>query len=248
MSIDRVAYTANSGLKNTMDRLSTVSNNLANATTNGFRAQLDSVRSVPVQGDGLPTRHLAVNASVGSDFSQGPLQETGNKLDVAIQGKGWIAVRGTDGQEAYTRAGSFTADIAGMLQTQGGLKVLGDTGPITVPPNSTVLIGKDGTVSASKTGLSSNTMEALGRIKLVDPPAADLVRGEDGLFRMPPGRTATPSASVTLVSGATESSNVNPIGEMANMVNLARQFEMNAKLLQQAETMAGKADQLLAIG
>ncbi|MCX7113817.1 MAG: flagellar basal body rod protein FlgF [Proteobacteria bacterium] len=245
--MDRVVYTANSGLKHTMDRMSTASGNLANAMTNGFRAQIDSMRSVPVTGDGLPTRNLAVNASAGSDFSQGTLHDTGNKLDVAIQGKGWIAVRGTDDKEAYTRAGSFTTDIAGMLQTQSGLKVLGDTGPITVPPNSTVLIGKDGTVSASKTGLSSNAMEALGRIKLVDPPELDLIRGDDGLFRLSSGRPATASAAVTLVSGATESSNVNPVDEMVNMVNLARQFEMHAKLLQQSETIAGKADQLLSI-
>lgn len=247
MSVDRVVFTANSGLKHTMDRMSTASGNLANAMTNGFRAQIDSLRTVPVTGDGAQTRHLAVNASVGSDFRQGTLHETGNKLDVAIQGKGWIAVQGTDGREAYTRAGSFTTDIAGMLQTQGGLKVLGDAGPITVPPNSTVLIGKDGTVSASKTGLSSSTMESLGRIKLVNPPESDLVRGDDGLFRLSSGQTATPSASVTLISGTIESSNVNPIEEMVNMVNLARQFEMHAKLLQNSESIAGKADQLLSI-
>jgi len=249
MSLDRMVYTFNSGIKQVMDRMSTSSNNLANVATTGFRAQIDSLRSAPVVGDGLPTRTLSIAASTGSSFQQGAILETGNNLDVAIEGKGWIVVKGADGQEAYTRAGSLGLDIAGMLQTQQGQKVMGDSGgisgPITVPPNTTLLIGKDGTVSVSQTGSSSNVIQILGRIKLVNPPEKSLLRGDDGLFRLPPGQTATPTADVTLLGGSIESSNVNSIEEMVNMINLSRQFEINVKMLQNADTIAGKADQLL---
>lgn len=249
MSIDRVVYTANSGLKQVMDRMSTSAENLANVSTTGFRAQIDAARSVPVigPGNGLPTRALAVDATVGTSFKEGTIDQTGNNLDVAIEGKGWIAVQGPDGQEAYTRAGNLSLDTAGMLQTRTGQKVLGDGGPITIPPNSTVLIGKDGTVSVSQTGIASNTIQVLGRIKLVDPPENELLRGDDGLFRLAGGQTAPASAAVTLVSGMIENSNVNAVDEMVAMIDLSRQFETHAKLLKDADTNAGKADQIMSL-
>jgi len=245
MSIDRLIYTSNSGLKQVMDRMSTASSNLANVSTNGFRAQIGSLRSLQVEGDGMQTRTLAVDANAGVDFTPGVIHETGRDLDVAIEGRGWIVVQGRDGREAYTRAGSLTMDLAGMLQLQNGLKVMGDGGPITIPPDHSVLIGKDGTVSASQSGISSNSVQVLGRIRLVDPPDAQLVRGDDGLFRLAAGAEAAPSANVTLVSKAVEASNVNSIEEMVTMVSLARQFEMHAKMLQNVESIGGKADQLL---
>lgn len=245
--MDRLIYTAMSGAKHTLEQQATVSHNLANASTTGFRAQIDAFRAVPVQSDGLPTRAFVVDSTVGSDFAPGPLQQTGRELDVAVQGAGWLAVQMDDGSEAYTRNGSLKLSENGVLQTHDGLSVLGDGGPISVPPNVTVAIARDGTVSAVPTTNDRNAVNQLGRIKLVNPATDTLIRGDDGLFRLKEGGAADADGGVSVIGGALEGSNVNVVDAMVNMISLARQFEMHMKLLQNAETNANKAAQLLAL-
>jgi len=244
--MDRLIYTAMTGAKHILEQQATVSHNLANAATTGFRAQLDSFRAVPVLGEGLPTRAFVVDATVGSDFTPGPVQQTGRDLDVALQGAGWIAVQAADGSEAYTRHGSLKLSENGVLQTQAGLSVQGDGGPISVPPDVTLAIGRDGTVSAIPTGGKSNAVNVLGRIKLVNPEEASLERGDDGLFRVKGGE-ADADASVSVVGGALEGSNVNVVDAMVSMINLGRQFEMQMNLLKNAESNASKASQILSM-
>lgn len=245
--MDRLIYTAMTGAKHILEQQATNSNNLANAATTGFRAQIDSFRAVPVISDGLPTRAFAVDATVGTDFTPGPLQQTGRDLDVAVQGKGWIAVEMEDGSEAYTRHGSLKLSENGVLQTQAGRSVLGDGGPISVPPDVSIAIGKDGTVSAIATGTKPGVSTILGRIKLVNPPEELLVRGDDGLFRTGDGNPADADANVVVAGGALESSNVNVVDAMVNMISLARQFEMHMNLLKNAESNAAKAGQILSL-
>ncbi|HTN67052.1 MAG TPA: flagellar basal-body rod protein FlgF [Burkholderiaceae bacterium] len=245
--MDRLIYTAMTGAKHILHQQATVSHNLANATTTGFRAQVDAFRAVPVQGDGLPTRAFVVDSTVGSDFAPGPLQHTGRELDVALQGAGWFAVQLADGTEAYTRHGSLKLSENGVLQTHNGLPVLGDGGPISVPPNVNVAIARDGTVSAVPTTSDKNAVNELGRIKLVNPAPDALVRGDDGLFRLKGGGEAEADADVSLIGGSLEGSNVNVVDAMVNMISLARQFELHMKLLQNAETNANKAAQLFAL-
>ena len=245
--MDRLIYTAMTGAKHILAQQATVSHNLANATTTGFRAQIDAFRAVPVQGEGLPTRAFVVDSTVGSDFAPGPLQHTGRELDVALQGAGWFAVQLEDGTEAYTRHGSLKLSENGVLQTHNGLTVLGDGGPISVPPNVNVAIARDGTVSAVPTTSDKNAVNELGRIKLVNPPPDALVRGDDGLFRLKGGGEAEADADVSLIGGSLEGSNVNVVDAMVNMISLARQFELHMKLIQNAETNANKAAQLLAL-
>ncbi|WP_050466464.1 flagellar basal-body rod protein FlgF [Herbaspirillum chlorophenolicum] len=245
--MDRLVYTAMSGAKHTLEQQATASNNLANATTTGFRAQLNTFRSAPVVGDGLPTRAFVVDSTAGNDFSQGPIQDTGRALDVAVQGKGWIAVQTADGGEAYTRNGSFKTTENGVLQTQSGQPVLGDGGPITIPPDVTVAIASDGTVSTIPTDGIPNAVNILGRIKLVNPDDKNLKRGDDGMFRTITGGAAQPDANVRLASGALEGSNVNVVEAMVNMINLSRQFEMNMKMIQTAESDSTKATQILSL-
>ena len=245
--MDRLIYTAMTGAKHILEQQATTTNNLANATTTGFRAQLDSFRAVPVISDGLPTRAFVVDSTVGSDFTPGAIQQTGRELDVAVQGKGWIAVESENGAEAYTRNGSLKLSENGVLQTQSGLNVLGDGGPISIPPDVTIAIAKDGTVSAiPKTG-SPSAVNVLGRIKLVNPPDTSLVRGDDGNFRTKDGSPAESDPNVTVIGGALEGSNVNVVEAMVNMISLGRQFEMQMKLLQNAENNANKASQLLSL-
>ncbi|TCS39166.1 flagellar basal-body rod protein FlgF [Paucimonas lemoignei] len=245
--MDRLIYTAMTGAKHIMERQATTSHNLANATTTGFRAQIDSFRAVPVQGAELPTRAFVVDSTVGADFRAGSIQQTGRDLDVAVQGQGWIAVQLEDGSEAYTRNGSLKLSENGVLQTQNGLNVLGDGGPISVPPDVALAIAKDGTVSAVSTATQPAIGTVLGRIKLVNPEQSELVRGDDGLFRLKSGEPADAAENVTLIGSALESSNVNVVDEMVNMISLARQFELHMNLLKNAENNAGKASQLLAL-
>jgi len=245
--MDRLIYTAMSGAKHILEQQATTSHNLANATTTGFRAQIDQFRAVPVQGAILPTRAFVVDSTTGSDLRGGAIQQTGRELDVAVQGDGWIAVQVEDGSEAYTRNGSLKLDENGQLLTGSGLTVLGDGGPLTIPPGRNIAMAKDGTISLVPDGSAATGLTSVGRLKLVNPPAADLVRGDDGLFRLKDGSPADADPNVTLISGALESSNVNVVDEMVNMISLARQFDMQMKLLQHAENNDGKAAQLLSM-
>jgi flagellar basal-body rod protein FlgF len=245
--MDRLIYTAMTGAKHILEQQANTSHNLANATTTGFRAQLDSFRAVPVIGEGLPTRAFVVDATVGSDFTPGPIQNTGRDLDVAVQGKGWIALQLEDGTEAYTRNGSFKISENGVLQTQSGINVMGDAGPIAIPPDVTVTVGNDGTVSAITTIGKPGAATPLGRIKLVNPPEESIVRGDDGLFRLRGGGEADADANVVVIGGSLEGSNVNVVDAMVNMISLARQFEMHMNLLKNVENNEQKASQLMSL-
>jgi flagellar basal-body rod protein FlgF len=246
--MDKLIYTAASGARHILDQQATAANNLANVNTTGFRAQIDAFRAVPVvAANTLPTRAFVVNAEVASDFSTGPLQMTGRDLDVAIKGKGWLAVQMPDGSEAYTRHGALTMNANGLLQSAQGLTIQGDGGPITVPPEVSVSIGGDGTVSTIATTTKPGAPTVLGRLKLVNPPEADLIRGDDGLFRLKGGAAAQVDPSVSVAGGALEGSNANPIDSMVTMIALARSFELQMSLMKNAENNAAKATQILAL-
>jgi flagellar basal-body rod protein FlgF len=245
--MDRLIYVAMTGAKQILEQQATTTHNLANASTTGFRAQLDSFRAVPVVGSPSPTRAFVVDSTIGTDFSVGPIQQTGRDLDVAVAGKGWIAVERPDGSEAYTRSGSLKINENGVLQTQSGLNVLGDGGPISIPPDVRVSIGKDGTVSSVQEGSTPGSTIQLGRLKLVNPDETNLVRGDDGLFSTKDGDPAEADANVTLVDGAVEGSNVNVVDAMVNMIALSRQFEMHMESLKRAESNDAKASEFMAL-
>jgi flagellar basal-body rod protein FlgF len=226
-----------------MQRQDVLANNLANASTTGFRAELQAFRAVPVRGDGASTRVYALETTTGYDPAAGPAQQTGRPLDVALQGNAWLAVQGFDGTEAYTRMGSLQVDAEGTLMTSGGRTVLGDGGPIQLPPDSTPQIAADGTLTVRQ---PNGSLTPVGRLKLVTPEAP-LSRGDDGLFRASEGELpADPNAR--LQDGALEGSNVNPIENMVAMIAAARQFEAQMKMLQTAEKDEQSAGQLLSLG
>jgi flagellar basal-body rod protein FlgF len=245
--MDRLIYTAGNGARQLMQRQDIVAHNLAHASTPGFRAETSAFRAVPVEGAGQPTRVFAVQATTGADLTPGPVERTGRSLDVAVEGGGWIAVQGADGHEAYTRNGSLEVGASGLLETRGGLTVLGEAGPIAIPPEHSVMIGRDGTVSAVPDQRPLTSIAQLGRIKLVKPPAEQLVRGPDGLFRTRDGAAAPADADVAVAGGSLEGSNVNAAEAMVSMISLARQFELQMKLMQQADENARRAATLLNI-
>jgi flagellar basal-body rod protein FlgF len=244
--MDRLIYTAATGARQLMQRQDIVAHNLANASTPGFRAETSAFRAVPVEGSGQPTRVFAVEGASGADLSPGPLERTGRELDVAVEGPGWIAVQATDGREAYTRNGSLQVSASGVLETRSGLAVLGEGGPISIPPEHSVTIARDGTLSAVPHQAPLGNVLQVGRIKLVNPPEDALARGADGLFRVRGGGGAADAdPNVALAGGMLEGSNVNAAEALVSMISLARQFELQMKLLAQADDNARRAASLL---
>lgn len=244
--MDRSLYVAMTGAAQVMRAQAEVSHNLANVSTVGFRAQLGTFDSLPVRGEGLATRVNVVDRPLGADFSTGPQMSSGRDLDVAIQGEGWIAVQARDGGEGYTRAGDLSISAEGQLLTGSGLPVLGDSGPITIPPYSKLDIGNDGTISVVPQGQGPETVSAVGRIKLVNPDKTLLVRGGDGLMRLANGSETPADAAVHLVSGVIEGSNVNPTEALTRMISLSRQFEMQVRAIKAADENAQAATRLLS--
>ena len=243
--MDRVIYVAMTGAREVTRQQAAVSHNLANISTHGFKQELNVFRALPVVGEGAKTRAFVLETTPRTDFTSGTIQQTGRPLDVALRGSGWIAVQDAAGQEAYTRMGHLQINQNGVLQTGNGLNVLGDAGPLAVPPDQDVLIAKDGTVSTVPIGTGLNAVAIAGRIKLVNPGDTDLVRGEDGLFRQKSGQPAEADANVSLISGALETSNVNPAEAMVSMVSLARQFELQMRVIRAAEDNNRSADKVL---
>jgi flagellar basal-body rod protein FlgF len=244
--MDRMIYVAMTGAEHILNQQATVAHNLANVATTGYRADTSVFREVAARGDGLPTRSFVVDSTAGFDFSPGAINTTGNPLDVAVQGPGWIAVQASDGAEAYTRNGAFQISPNGVLQTAAGLNVMGDGGPISVPADTAVTIAADGTVSGVPVGTKPGAVVTLGRIKLVNPEPGSLTKGGDGLFRTQSGG-AEADSKVVLAPGALEGSNVNAVETMVSMITLARQFDMQMKLMQTAEKDAQQASQLLSV-
>lgn len=248
--MDRLIYTAMTGASQTLNRQAAVAHNLANVSSAGYRAEEHRLRAVQVQSNaaqkGLATRAFVVEASTHTDFSPGPMTITGRPLDVAVRGSGWLAVQLADGTEAYTRDGSFEVSVNGVVQTRKGLTVLGDGGAITIPPEVAISIGVDGTISALPESGAQNTVSVIGRFKLVNPPEVDLVRGDDGLFRLRDGSAAPSDERVTVAAATLEGSNVNPAEQMVAMISLARQFEMQMKILSAADANDRAATQILA--
>lgn len=244
--MDRSLYIAMTGAKNNMLAQGIRANNMANLNTAGFKADFEQSRSMGVYyGDGQPTRAFALTETPRADFESGPMITTANPMDIAIQGEGFIAVQAPDGSEAYTRAGNLVIDAAGTLRTGNGLAVLGNGGPIALPPLEKVEVGSDGTISVIGLGQTADTMVENNRIKLVKPVITNMEKGPDGLFRQRDGLEAPVDGTVRVKSGVLEGSNVNAMSEFTQILSLARQYDMQLKLMKTADENATASAQLL---
>lgn len=244
--MDRVIYTAMTGANAAANRQAVLANNLANVSTNGFRAELSAYRAVPVRGEGATTRVYTLEATAGHLDTPGPAQRTGRDLDAMTQGNGWFAVQGLDGTEAYTRNGSFEVSAEGNLVTGTGLAVLSDGGaPIAIPPGAAVSLGFDGTISAK---VGNQPSSVVARLKIANPTAEDpLKRGTDGLFRTTTGDPLPNNPVARMAVGVLEGSNVSAVETMVGMIQTAREFEVQMRLLQTAESNDRSAGQLLSL-
>lgn len=244
--MDRLLYIAMNGARALFDRQNQIAHNLANVSTAGFRAETMAFRALPVFGPGNATRAFVAETTTGTDFSTGPLRDTGRVFDLAVEGRGFIAVRSPDGREAYTRDGALQLGRNGVLETRNGLPVITENGnSLVIPPDNTVTIARDGTVSVIPAAGVPNTATIVGRIKLVNPPEKSLSRGADGLFRLEGGQPAPADASVRVLSGSLEGSNVNAVEAITGMISAARQYDTQVRLMQSADQNARSLSQLL---
>jgi flagellar basal-body rod protein FlgF len=243
--MDRGMYVAMTGAKQIMQAQAVNNHNIANASTTGFRADGVAFTSEPIYGPGYASRVNAVAGDAGTDFSSGVMMNTSRSLDVAVNGKGFIAVRGADGKEAYTRAGDLQVTASGAITTAGGFQVLSESGPLTIPPSNQVSIGGDGTVSVVPLGLSPAAQSQVDRIKLVNPATKDLQKGADGLLRLKSGGKAKTDETVTVTSGELESSNVNAAQSLINMIELQRLYELQIKSINSTDQNEQSAQRML---
>lgn len=245
--MDRALYVSMTAAKNNMLAQVSHSNNLANVSTTGFKADFAQARSMPIYGgEGLPTRAFALTENPATNFSQGSLIETGRKLDIAIENEGFIAVQTEDGGEAYTRAGSFHIDSVGILRTGNNLPVLGSGGPVTLPPSENVEIAMDGTITVIPAGEGPQAPIQVDRLKLVNPNQDEIYKFSDGLFRLnEPNQIAEADGQVRVVSGFLEGSNVNAVSELTSILSLSRQYEMSVKLMQTVKENSEASARLL---
>jgi len=244
--MDKMMYVAMSGARQVMLQQATNSHNLANLNTNGFKADIDSFKSVPVYGPGNPGRVYGMDHRAGIDLTPGQLISTGVPLDVAVNGDGFIAVQDLDGSESYTRDGSLRVTQQGLLVTSGGHPVLGEGGPITLSPYSDIMIGSDGTITIQPLGQSGGELAVLDRIKIVKPDPKTIERNERGLFTTPEQEEPA-DADVTLATESLETSNVNSVEALVTMIELSRQFETQVKMMKAAEDNDVSATALLKI-
>jgi flagellar basal-body rod protein FlgF len=233
------------GAKQIMQAQAVNNHNIANSSTIGFRADAVAFTSEPVYGPGYASRVNAVAGDAGTDFSGGVMMSTGQPLDIAVNGKGFIAVRGADGNEAYTRAGDLQVTASGAVITATGFQVLSDSGPLTVPPSTQVTVGTDGTVSVVPLGLSAAAQSQVDRIKLVNPATKDLQKGADGLLRLKSGAKAKTDETVTVSSGELESSNVNAAQSLVNMIELQRLYELQIKAINSTDQNEQSAQRMM---
>ncbi len=243
--MDRLLYLGMTAAKHTEMAQASNANNLANASTAGFRADFYTLMSQQVEGAGQPTRVNAVTESRLSDFSEGAVMTTGRDLDVAIQGPGWFVVNDAEGGEALSRRGDLQLTAEGRLINGAGQPVMGDGGPLAVPEHDSLTIGRDGTVSIVPLGLGPESAVVVDRIRLVSADSAQLRKGEDGLMRLRDGSRAEVDAAVRLSPGSLEGSNVNTVEAMVNMIELARRYEMQVKVMSTANTLSETSARLM---
>lgn len=247
--MDKSLYIGMSGAKQNMLSQRAHANNLANVNTTGFKRDFAQARSMPVFGEHYPTRAYAMTERPGTDLAAGALMDTGRKLDVAVDGDGWLSIQNAQGQEVFSRSGSLQIDVNGLLRNANGDLVLGNGGPVALPPFDNVEVGADGTISIVPVGGPPDQLVVVDRLKLVNPPRDALEKGEDGYIRRKAdqalGGAEPVDGNLRVATGFLESSNVNAVEEMIANLELSRQFEMQIKIMRTANDNSEAAARLL---
>ncbi len=245
--MDRSLFIAMSGATQTLRAQTANANNLANTQTTGFKSDMEQFRSMPVFGEGYPTRVYAMTERPATDISSGALQTTGNDLDIAIKGEGFFAVKGADGKEAYTRRGDLRITPEGILVNGAGQQLIGENGAITIPPAEKITISKDGFINIVPMGAGNvTTVAVVDQIKVVNPPKENIEKLNDGLFHLKSGTdVAEPDPNVDVLQGVLEGSNVNAMSAMVEMIELSKNFELQTKVMKTADETSAVGAKLM---
>ncbi|AJC44699.1 flagellar basal body rod protein FlgF [Xanthomonas sacchari] len=249
--MDKALYVAMTGARASLQAQATVSHNLANVETSGFKAALANTEAYRIPGAGYPSRIDALHIDQGFNRDVGAQHQTGNPLDLSLDADRWLAVQSADGKEAYTRGGELALTPNGQLVTASGHAVLDDQGnPVAIPPHQSLEIGNDGTVSIVPLGEAPTAMSTIATLKVVQAPADQLTRRPDGLMRNvsdDPAKAFAPATGNSLRTGVVEGSNVDAAGALVQMIQLQRQFEMQVKVIKNGDENAQSANTLLRL-
>ncbi|PSJ39656.1 flagellar basal body rod protein FlgF [Allosphingosinicella deserti] len=245
--MDRLIHTSLSALRGAMARQAATANNLANVNTTGFRGELATARSLWMGGQGFAARAFSAEEVSGADMREGTITETGRALDIAIAGDALLTVQAANGDEAYTRRGDLKLSDTGLLTTGDDHPVLGEQGPITLPPADQIKIERDGAVWIVPTGGDPALPQRVDRLKLASPVGSDVVKGLDGLFRVRGGGALPADPDARLVSGSLEGSNVEATKALVDMIDASRAWETQLKLINTARDLDGAGADLMRL-
>ena len=245
--MDRLIHTSLSALRGAMHRQTTVAHNLANANTTGFRREIGSAQALWIRGPGFDARAQSSQVVLAADMSAGPVNQTGRELDVALQGDALLAVQPASGGEAYTRRGDLQMSPSGVLTTGDGHVVLGEQGPVTIPPADSVRIDQDGTIWIVPTGSDPNQPVQVDRLKLASPAGSEIRKALDGLFRVPDGGVLPADPQARLTPRSLEGSNVEVTQGLMDMIEASRGWETQLRLITTARDIDTAAADLMRL-
>lgn len=245
--MDKLAYTSVNAMKSLMNRQTVIANNMANSNTIGFKADMVSAKAQYLNGPGHDSRAMATERDMQADMNAGTIKQTGRPLDVALEGDAMFAVQGADGEEAYSRRGDFSIQASGAMITGDGYPVIGDSGPVTLPPSDDVSIGKDGTIFFVPQGGDPTQPQELGKIKLVSTTGSEISKGPDALFRVADDGVLPVDENARVVPGALEESNVNMTAALVDMIETSRAWETQARLLRMAEELDDNSANIMSV-
>ena len=245
--MDRLIYSSLAAMRGAMARQATIANNLANVNTAGFRGEFTSAEAEWLKGSGLNGRATMSQDVTGANMTPGAVTATGRDLDVALNGNALLTVQAADGSEAYTRRGDLQLSQTGLLTTGDGVPVLGQSGPITLPPADSVSIGHDGQVWVVPQGGDPKSPQAVDTLKLVSADGSTIKKGIDGLFRVDGGGALPADPDATLTAKSLEGSNVNASATLVDMIDAARSWEAQVKMLTTAQDLDKSSAQLMQL-
>lgn len=232
--MDRLIYTSLSAMRASMARQTATANNIANADTPGFRADLAETQALWLRGGPVEARAAASEEVLTADMKAGTVVATGRALDVAAEGDAMFAVQSADGEEAYTRRGDFQIGDSGLLTTGDGHPVLGTGGPVVLPPADSIAIDGEGRISIVPAGGDPSQPQEVARLKLVSPTGSDTVKGLDNLFYARGGGVLPDAPGARVRGGHLEGSNVSTTQALVDMIEASRAWDSQLKLIADA--------------
>lgn len=245
--MDRLIYTSLTAMRGSMARQTATANNLANAQTPGFRAEISEAQSLWLRGDGANTRAFASENVITADMRTGTITHSGRDLDIALAGDAMLTVQAPNGEESYTRRGDLQISANGLLTTGDGHPVQGSAGPITLPPYDSVAIDAEGRIHIVPAGGDAAQPQEIDRLRLVTPTGSDIVKGLDGLFRVKDGGILPDDADARVINRSIEGSNVNATTALVEMIEASRSWDTQLKLIGDARDLDAASTDLMQL-